>query len=365
MNFSLPTSLWETYNAVPRDQNDNVNELPAGKALGYWLTTSNTHTDRGNPYGQPVVEFGPASFIDGCPKLQAYAKPINNDWVVDSLPPIGTAVWQIKGPLLQIVRTSTIASYSDGFVKAALTKAGPYPGTPIGGDSGSLCFVKQAGRWKVVGICNSSGTCDTPFWTFHIPTGIGNIPPRIDSLPILSVAQDHYFAEPTIIPFPMRLFLDSKPTNRRVVGAFAEGDDGTDNVVLDVPCSKEPKSIVITGTHTDCWAWPDNGKNWIIRAIRLDEARIRLFFKESRQAESYFVTIDGMPTIRAFPEEGDTEIIEKPSDNPSDTMLLSQLSDALEENDRLSTMLASEQARSAELQAKIDSFRAAINSIIK
>jgi len=61
----------------------------------------------------------------------------------------------------------------------------------------------------------------------------------------------------------------------------------------------------------------------------------------------------------------DTEIVEKPADKPSDTLLLSQLADALEENDRLAAMLASEQARSEELQAKIDSFRAAINSIIK
>ena len=198
----------------------------------------------------------------------------------------------------------------------------------------------------------------------------------------------------------MRLFLDKPPTSLRVVGRSTEGDDGTDNVVLDVICGVEPIGVKVDGVFGDAWRYPDNRTNWIIRAIRLDDSHIRLFFKESTPANSYRVTINGNdagtyapvkpnfaegPAIGQKPEEKpatefseldiiglQAELVElrasmqnEQSKNSKLAMANADLRTEIEslkmdkakfnmECDSLRQAVANEQAKSASLQAELD-----------
>ncbi len=390
MNFKIPESLWKLHKSLI-DEAGRINELPAGRWGDYYLTQAITHSRYGHPYGEPDLYYGYNTGYNAEPRpfVGAYKRDIDNSWVVNTLPPIGSLVWQIKGDLL-VCRTSRIAGYHSGMIRAALDSAGPYAGVPVGGDSGSVCYVNVDGQWKVFGVVNSLGTCHAPFWTSDLPLANNQfIAKREGGIPSGAISQtDHYFGQQTITPYPMRLFLDKPPTSLRVVGRFTEGDDGTDNVVLDVVTSAEPKSIEVEGDNGDKWCNPDNKENWIIRAIRLDAVTIRLFFKESRPCNSYRVTINGEydgtyapikpsfsegPAIGQKPEEKpaqdfsdldiiglQAELVELRKKNTELTTAVSTMELLRKINVQLATdnsdhraALQNEQARVAELEAQL------------
>jgi len=382
MNFSIPAALWSLHKRLIDDAG-RINELPAGRWGDYWLTQAITHSRYGHVYGEPDLYYGYNNgwHAASMPFVGAYKREIDNSWVVDKLPPIGSLVWQIKGDLL-VCKTSRIATYHSGMIQAALEPAGPYAGSPIGGDSGSVCYVNVDGQWKVLGIVNSLGTCHAPFWTGSLPVQGGQVIPERDGgfTTYGAIHQtDHYFGQQTIIPYPMRLFLDKPPTSLRVVGRSTEGDDGTDNVVLDVVCSAEPQYIEVEGANGDKWVNPDNKKNWIIRAVRLDESRIRLFLKESNTTNSYWVSIDGkapgaFKPIKPSFSEGPA-IGQKPEEKPAtefseldiiglqaELVELRSLLDNMRtvnaklavDNADLRAAVQNEQAKSASLQAELD-----------
>lgn len=294
--MNIPASLVAAYRSLPWDDRGLLNEIPAGGNL----TWANSHTDLGNPYGQPIDQHGPDTPYGAFGKVMLHAAEIPSAWAIEAIPPPGTAVWQIKGQHMHIVRTSEIESHMrGGFVLARLRATGPYPGIPIGGDSGSICFVRHRGRWQVLGICNLAGTCSLPFWDLSLPTNKGStIPPRNNE------ANDHeswskafYEPDETIVPLMNELIIHPCPTTRRVVGVYTQADDGTDNICLDILEHPGPiTKLEIRGLGTDKWAWPDNGHNWIIRAGRLPDGCLRLWFKESTPTSLYTVWVNGNQT---------------------------------------------------------------------
>jgi hypothetical protein len=367
MNFSLPAPLWSLHKRLIDDAG-RINELPAGRWGDYYLTQAITHSRYAHVYGEPDLYYG---YNNGwnhaaMPFVGAYKREIDNSWVVDKLPPIGSLIWQIKGDLL-VCRTSKIANYYQGLIQAALEPAGPYAGAPAPGDSGSVCYVNVDGQWKVFGVVNSLGTCHAPFWTSDLPLANNQfIAKREGGIPSGAISQtDHYFGQQTITPYPMRLFLDKPPTSLRVVGRFTEGDDGTDNVVLDVLCGVKPETIEVEGANGDKWCNPDNKKNWIIRAVRLDESRIRLFLKESNTTNSYWVSIDGKASgafkpIKPSFSEGPA-VGQKPEEKPAKEFsdfdiigLQAELVKLRKTNADMRVDLQNEQAKSASLQAELD-----------
>ena len=229
----LPASLIAAYRSLPWDERGLCYEFPAGDNR----TWSNTHTDLGNPYGTPVDQFGIDTNLGAFGKVMLHDRPIPDAWLIEAIPPPGTAVWQLKGQSLHIVRTSEISHYTrGGFIIAQLKAAGPYPGTPIGGDSGSICFVRSRGRWQVLGNCNTQGDCSLPFWDHQLRTQKGAIIPPRNNMALDAANWSKAWTEPdeTLISLMKELILSQNPTNRRVVGVDKVGDDGTDNIALDI-----------------------------------------------------------------------------------------------------------------------------------
>lgn len=303
------------------------------------------------------------------------------DPCITALPPIGTAVWQFTPA--GVLRTSRISGYSAATTSgpwsysAMLAADGPLPGTPIGGDSGSICWIRLDGKWVAIGQCSFWGgvvvakparpPADWPAeCAIQIPPGAAWRDPWNWVHQVERKASDWDLPGESIEPARQSVFLPSKPSNRRVVGMFQEGDDGTDNVVLDVQCSFEPETVVVSGAGTDRWVYPDTRPNWIVRAVRIDPAKIRLFFKKSFDASTYQVVLDGMSATTVAPSASDAEIVTPPTINQSDIddLRLANAKLAMDNAD-LRAAVQNEQAKSAALQAKIDSFREAINRIIK
>lgn len=313
MNITIPKSLLDAMAKLPWAENGMLNELPAGGNA----TFSNTHTDYADPYGTPIDEFNPRPDINGANKVSLYANNISADWVVTELPPRGTAVWQIKGRTPQIVRTSVLQNYGIGqFVLGVLSPAGPAPGVPIGGDSGSLCFVRKNGRWLVLGIVNFGSTVSLPFWTTPLTTKAGRVlAATANTSAVRPIFEQPEWSSDWIAPgepqttLMRELILSQIPATRRVIGMHELGDDGTDNIVIDVPFVSDVASInsvSIRGAGTDHWYWPDNFANWHTRGVILpgDGLRngvLRLWFKASQPTSSYDVSINGQPVVRVAP----------------------------------------------------------------
>ncbi|MFM8986152.1 MAG: hypothetical protein ACKONH_08865 [Planctomycetia bacterium] len=157
--LDLPADVEAAWNALPRDGNGQVMGVRVGK---FWLHGSkHVQVARGLVFhregtGEPIVAERAADFGDYT--IREYPHPIGIDDVVTSLPPVGTAVWQVVRPGLY--RTSRIARYSGAVAPegrvvstlAMLEPAGPHPGVPIGGDSGSVGFVRIGGKVRVLGV---------------------------------------------------------------------------------------------------------------------------------------------------------------------------------------------------------------------
>lgn len=316
MNLTIPSSLIAFYRSLPWDDRGILCELPAG---GY-RTWGNTHTHLGARYTNLIDQYGSNTNAGALGKIMLYDRQIPTDWVINAIPPIGTAVWQLKGHEFQVVRTSHIGAihgfrrpgiggveWPGDFIAVRLFPSGPRPGEPVGGDSGSLCFVRHRGKWQVLGICNTAGHCHLPFWDIALSTNKGSV---INPRATVSTDTEGWSKiwmeqnEPTIT-IMRELYLPTPPTTRRVVGMLKEGDDGTDNVVLDVSWSGEVKTLEVLGAGTNRWFWPDNGRNWIIRAAQVAPETLRFWFKAASPGETYVVRINGfLVKIVAVPDLG-------------------------------------------------------------
>lgn len=103
--------------------------------------------------------------LDGDLTIGQFGHDIGVDPVATELPPPGTRIWQLKGK--DIVRTSRIRSLTGrvaaegkyvGFI-LNLIADGPYPGFPVGGDSGSITFFRdQKGVVRILGAVGYYGT---------------------------------------------------------------------------------------------------------------------------------------------------------------------------------------------------------------
>lgn len=156
----LPPDIEAAWRRLPRDGNGQVIGVRVGR---YWLHGSaHVQVARGLVMGRAdgqgtVAPIRVAQMGDYT--LREYPEPIGTDDILEELPPIGTAVWQVVRPGLY--RTSRIDRYvgsltpPDAVVPgyAFLRADGPYPGVPIGGDSGSVCFARVNGKVRVLGVC--------------------------------------------------------------------------------------------------------------------------------------------------------------------------------------------------------------------
>lgn len=98
--------------------------------------------------------------------ISYYNDSFASDPIAIELPPPGTRIWQVKigtdivrtsriGWLTGVYASTTTAYYS---FNARLSADGPYPGVPIGGDSGSIAFYRdQKGLIKVLGTIGYAG----------------------------------------------------------------------------------------------------------------------------------------------------------------------------------------------------------------
>ncbi|MFM7102528.1 MAG: hypothetical protein ACKO3N_15320 [Verrucomicrobiota bacterium] len=161
----LPADLQAAWDRLPRDGNGQVVGVRVGR---HWVHGS-VHVQvarvpwvgraAGGGLVAPVRESRYGDYA-----LLEYPEPVGTDDVVDALPPPGTAVWQVVRPGLY--RTSRIDRYAGALgppdsvlpATAFLRADGPYPGVPVGGDSGSVCLVRMGGRVRVLGVCGMAGT---------------------------------------------------------------------------------------------------------------------------------------------------------------------------------------------------------------
>lgn len=156
----LPADIQAAWDQLPRNGNGLVMGVRVGR---YWLHGSaHVQAARLSPVGREKGD-GLVSAVRlagmGDYTLREYSEPIGSDDVLEELPPIGTAVWQVVRP--GFYRTSRIARYAGAvapadrvLAAAAILQAdGPYPGVPIGGDSGSVCFARINGKVRVLGVC--------------------------------------------------------------------------------------------------------------------------------------------------------------------------------------------------------------------
>lgn len=236
---------------------------------------------------------------------------IGADPVVTELPPVGTQVYQVtpKGEL----RTSKIQRYIPTVAQsevlplgALLYPAGPFAGVPVGGDSGSICFVRQGDEWRVLGVVSygyrvelsrpvSSGT-----WAVKpllIPAGVAlsndasmaalEAPWRLEGeLGFPAPAQASAGA---VVPT-----ISASQETADVVGAFQATPDGVLDVLLDVasPYSVEDiAKIEVEGAGGDKWVWPPNGSNWDLWRHGGADDRLVLRFNRSQPTDSYQVTL--------------------------------------------------------------------------
>lgn len=237
---------------------------------------------------------------------------IGADPVVTELPPVGTQVYQItpKGEL----RTSRIRRYIPTVaqsevlpVGALLHPAGPFAGVPVGGDSGSICFVRQAYEWRVLGVVSYASRVEL---SRPITSGTWAVKPLLIP-PGVALSND---ASDAVVFAPWRLEGEMGfpgPTNREpaagvipvlnlpqetadVVGAFHATPDGVPDVLLEVASPypvEDIAKIEVSGIGGDLWVWPSNGSNWDLWRHDGADDRLVLRFNRSQKTNVYVVTL--------------------------------------------------------------------------
>jgi len=234
-----------------------------------------------------------------------YEQALSVDPVVLALPAIGTQVWQITPT--GVLRTSRISRYvgvsignGPRSIQAVLEDAGPLACAPMGGDSGSVCWVWSGVRnlWKVLGMVSYAGMCTVavpavpPVWSgirLSLPAGEDFGQPdrwvgRVESDSWVMVGDEEQASE---IVLPDAGAQDA-------VGQRTAGPDGVPDVLLQVGSAyklEDISSIEVTNGNGDKWAWPKNDRNWMVWVHQLPDDGLLLRINESQKSEDYRVVI--------------------------------------------------------------------------
>lgn len=338
----LPPKQLYLYQNLPKEVEDarkkmvwDERGLICGVRVGnYWVHGSKHVLDLQGYWGNPTEEniryFG--DYV-----VYQCLKDVGSDNVCYELPPIGTKIWQInpKG----VVRTSRIANYPQTVslttellgTYAVLRADGPFPGVPIGGDSGSVCFYfdEKDQTVKILGICGYGGTCfvATPTqwpveWTDNINkrpilkyVGSANQPMSVN--PVVVLDNDWYAKmtqNSTILNIPLEndsvlqpvLSPVSPPTDNSVlraeiikntqdfvgVGNSLSPNGKADNCIRIFNLSKPYKTIRINGANGDTWETPYNPTGyWDIKVVTEGVYTFLLYFEPSNPSNSFTISV--------------------------------------------------------------------------
>lgn len=327
----LPKEISDTYKSMSWDDRGTLRGI---RINNYWMHGSKHVLDALGYAKNPSPENIAA---DGDYIVFQVNEDVGSDSVCTDLPPIGTKVWQISGRG-QIVRTSRISNYFGSIdiydtdktrvksTAARLLAAGPYPGSPVGGDSGSPCFYfdEKDKKVKILGICGYLGSCFIALplrwpskWTQNLDkrpnlTFGGSIysPTSTDTnyvtdndwyagmtvnSTILNIPMDNQ-TTPTPAPVPPTTKLSGvilKSNSDFVgIGNSMSPNGKVDNCVKLFNVSKSYKTIRITGVNGDTWEAPYNPTGyWIIRVVQDDSTTLTCYFDPSNPTTSFNVTV--------------------------------------------------------------------------
>lgn len=268
-------------------------------------------------YGESMPGRGGylARSVSGDSALYKYPFADGRDPVVTELPARGTQVWIVTGH--RTLKTARLARYvrvliggnpPEGFQGVAptwaevrLVAAGPVPGVPTSGNSGSVCWVHLDGRWQVLGIVHHEGGCFVARPTVP-PDGWPVAPCRIPEGLVFGVddASLSYRNMPWVDPVGAEIRIPTLADNilpaggEDIVGAQEAKGDGVPDVIIDIACPRpleEIASIRIRGAGSDAWFWPGNGFNWSIWRHDAPDDRLILRFNRSEPVGDYGVLI--------------------------------------------------------------------------
>lgn len=321
----VPEEVQAAYTKLVRNGNGIVLGVRIGR---YWFhCAKHVNDSQGYPNNPQSIRGSSDALI--C----EYNYDLGEDNACYELPPIGTKVWQINLP--NIIRTSRISHYAGVYnadpnaallTMARLIADGPYPGVPIGGDSGSPCFyLDKNGVVRVLGVCSYAGFCNigTPLvwpadWTFNLdkrPTlkygGTVNQPTSTDSVTVtdkdwyagltkpgltaLSIPMDdvgNIVITPTPVPTSSLAGQIIKDNKTDMVGQMNEPANGKPDILIKLFNVVKPyKTIRVTGLYGDAWQTPYNGSNWNIKVVNENSTTLLLYFEPSNPASSFGVTV--------------------------------------------------------------------------
>jgi hypothetical protein len=355
--MEIPASLLRAHRSLT--QSDDRGPFARGLIVGsrhltgaiHCLQAWGTHAPASGRHIQPVA-------MDRCGDVGywTFDEDLAPDPLVRVLLPLGTPVWQITPA--GVLRTSRIARYASAATigpwsySAILRPDGPAPGIPIAGDSGSICWVRHGARWLALGQVSHANmvviACPARLPTgwpadtqIQLPLGADPDNPGL-WIPTTPATADDWtiFADPDAptVPPPARpttppILTDPPPTGRRVIGIYDLGNDGTDNVILDValPAGLTPadiRTIRVCGDGPDEWRKPNTNHWWHLVAAMIAPDTLRLWFKQSRPAQTYHVYLNDLPAIPCAPvadaptaPEPDRPTV-PPPDSPLDVVAL-------------------------------------------
>lgn len=312
--------------------------------------------------------------------LYEYPSKMEVDPVLRTWPNLGQQVWQItqSGQL----RTSRVLLVTAGLdVFGVLLKvAGPNPGIPIGGDSGSVCWVRWGDQWKVLGMVSYGGRCE-----IAIP---GRKPSMVWSGPVLipnessklnTFADDASMNVDWIDPDTNTTIEPTKPPAMSIpvipdiskpdqVGAMNSTPDGVPDVLLEVQSSikiVDIREIIVRGAGTDEWRWPSNNANWAIWRHEMQDDRLVLRFNQSVPTGRYTVIINSVSgqsfgMVVAPMQPAGTVDVTIPTPTPTDP---SEVDSMKKEIAELKTQCAKLAMDNADLRGRISAYKNAFNNL--
>lgn len=300
----IPQSLLDAHRCLQIDERGIIKMV---RIAGYHATGAYHCTSLWGEY-MPTVKGGVVGYTAreffGDQVFYKFSEDIGSDPVVIALPEPGTQVWQWTPN--GIWRTSRIKRYSSAITPgpwsyhAILEPAGPMAGVPVGGDSGSICWVFIANKWQVLGVVShASGVIVSrprkvpASWAVNpieLPAGTDEANPFREAS-IAQLTAPWVNEDGSVAPTPTPdteviakhpLLIQPPDSCVDAVGQYVPAPDGKADQIVDVAWSGDPnslRSIVVKGEGGDEWRWPDTGNWWHIRAQQLP-GKLRLWMAQ-------------------------------------------------------------------------------------
>lgn len=333
--YLLPNELVTIHNAVPSSEGG----MKFGARVGTTWFHGAEHVQRGTGYwGNPPRISRNYDYT-----LSEYNEPrwesSSIDIATDILPPLGTKVWQINPR--GIIRTSRITYYigaissgaTPSFIYASLTGDGPYPGIPIGGDSGSICYIlDKTNKLRVLGVAGTGGTCyvavptqwpssfivQTNRPTLKFDNTTPTTPSSLDK--VIDIDTNWYkglTTQPlTEISFISETYIRPTPTpSGRItdaVGAHTNVPDGIPDIILQATgLPQNIDRVDVIGVGGDCWKFPYNRINWWVKPTYNADTNTWSFnFNPSQPTQQYEVTVvSGAISIKFIARPGVVTVV--------------------------------------------------------